>query len=137
MLVGLVLALVCSAAAQQIVSPSRGAPLRSQVLDALRPTAAKETGGPVIFVVKVLNVMGDWAYVEAEPKRPGGEAVDWRKTRFREAYAADAFSGLVLALLRNKGGRWTVSEHIVGPTDVAWIEWQRQYKLPEALFRER
>jgi hypothetical protein len=45
------------------------------------------------------------------------------------------FSGLVLALLRRQGGSWTVAEYVVGPTDVAWIEWAKKYKLPNDLFK--
>jgi hypothetical protein len=123
------------AAARPIISPPKGSPLRAEVLNALRPTIAKETGGPVIFVVHALNVMGEWAYAEGEPLRPNGQAVDWRKTKFREAFAADMFSGLVLALLRRQGGSWTVAEYVVGPTDVAWIEWAKKYKLPNDLFK--
>ncbi|MEJ2379127.1 MAG: hypothetical protein P8Y71_28285 [Pseudolabrys sp.] len=123
------------AAAQPVVSPARGAPLRAAVLDALRPTVERETGGKVIFVVHALNVMGAWAYADVEPRRPDGEKIDWRKTRFRRAFEADVFSGLVLALLRRKDGAWTVADYIVGPTDVYWYNWVTKYKLPEALFK--
>jgi hypothetical protein len=126
---------VAPAAAEAIVSPPKGAPLRSEVLNALRPTVEKETGGAVIFVVHALNVMGEWAYVDADPRRPNGDKVDWRKTKFRRAFEADMFSGLVLVLLRKQGGSWKVVETAMGPTDVAWIEWAKQYKLPDDLFK--
>ena len=124
-----------SAAAQAIVSPPKGTPLRAEVLNALRPAVEKETGGKVIFVVHTLNVMGEWAYVDADPRRPNSSKIDWRQTKFREAYDADAFSGLVLALLRKQDDNWKVAEIAIGPTDVAWIEWQKQRKLPEDLFK--
>jgi hypothetical protein len=123
------------AVAQPMVSPERGNPLRAEVLNAVRPTIEKETGGPVIFVVSVLNVKGGWAYAEVTPQRPGGASIDWRRTKFREAFEADAFSGLVLALLRKRDGAWILLDHFTGPTDVAWLEWVEKYKLPEALFR--
>jgi hypothetical protein len=121
-------------AAQAVVSPPKGSPLRTEVLNALRPTVQKETGGPVIFVVHTLNVMGEWAYVDAEPQRPNGDKVDWRKTKFREAYEADVFSGLILALLHKKAGAWSVIDYVVGPTDVYWYNWLSKYKLPKVLF---
>jgi hypothetical protein len=132
----LVSGLLCAgpAFAQAIVVPERGTALRGEVLNAVRPVVERETGGPVIFVVGTLNVMGDWAYVDADPQRPGGKPIDWRKTRFRRAYEADMFSGLVMALLRRKDGVWTVVDHVVGPTDVYWYNWLDKYKLPEALF---
>jgi len=124
-----------AAGAATIVSPQRGTPLRAEVLEGLRPAVEKETGGRVIFVVHALNVMGEWAYVSGEPRRPGGGKIDWRQTKFRRAYEADMFSGLVLALLRRQGGSWKVVELAIGPTDVAWIDWQKQHKLPEAFFK--
>jgi hypothetical protein len=126
---------VGTAAAQAVLSPPKGAPLRAEVLNALRPTVEKETGGRVLFAVHALNVMGVWAYVSCEPLRPNGEKVDWRKTKFRRDFEADMFSGLVLALLRKQGEGWKAVELAMGPTDVAWIEWQKKYKLPSDLFK--
>jgi hypothetical protein len=124
-----------TAIAQPVVSPPKGALLRAEVLNALRPAVEKETGGKLVFVVHALNVMGEWAYADVEPQQPNGDKVDWRKTRFRRDVEPDMFSGLVLALLRKQGGSWRVIEIAIGPTDVAWIEWQKQHKLPEALFK--
>ena len=89
----------------------------------------------MVFAVHALNVMGEWAYADVEPLRPNGNKVDWRKTKFRRDVEADMFSGLVLALLRKQGAGWKVAELAIGPTDVAWIEWAKKYKLPEALFK--
>jgi hypothetical protein len=89
-----------------------------------------------LFVVNTLHVMGPWAYVDARPERPNGQPVDWRQTRFREAYDHGAFSGLVLALLlRRQDGSWIAVGTFIGPTDVAWYDWVDTYKLPEAFFK--
>ena len=130
-------ALVCATATAQapVIPVERGMSLRAELLDALRPGIEKETGGPVQFVVSAINVMGAWAYVDAKPERPDGRPIDWRATKFREAYEADMFSGLVLALLRREGGQWKVVGTFIGPTDVAWYEWVEKYKLPEELFK--
>jgi hypothetical protein len=124
-----------AAQAQPVTTPGRGSILRADILAALRPSVEKETGGPVQFVITVMHVMDGWAYVDAKPQRPGGGAINWRATRHRQAYEADAFSGLVLALLRRQDGRWTVVDTFIGPTDVAWYEWVKKYKLPETFFQ--
>ena len=121
--------------AQQVTSPARGSAQRAEILNALRPSVESETGGPVQFVVGDINVMGDWAYVNAMPQRPGGGPIDWRATKYREPFEADAFSGVVLALLRRQSGRWSIAGLYVGPTDVAWYNWIEKFKLPEELFR--
>ena len=120
------------AAAQQ--TPPPGSPLRASVLDGLRPTVQREIGGPIEFVVSELRVRQDWAYVAAKPQRPGGVPIQWRATKFRDAWTNDAMSDLVLALLRSKGPRWHVVEYAIGPTDVIWGEWMKRPRLPRQLF---
>jgi hypothetical protein len=122
------------AAAQPVVSPPKGSTQRADILGALRPVIEKEVGGQIVFVVHALNVMGTWAYVSAEPRRPDGGSVDWRATKFRRDVEADMFSGLVLALLRRQKGSWNVAEYVIGPTDVSWVEWVEKYRIPEGLF---
>jgi hypothetical protein len=123
------------ALAQSVTSPARGSGQRAEILNALRPSIEVETGGLVQFVVGDINVMGDWAYVNALPQRPNGRPIDWRATKYREPFEADAFSGVVLALLRMQNGRWNVVGLYVGPTDVAWYNWIEKFNLPEELFR--
>jgi hypothetical protein len=69
-----------------------------------------------------------------QPQRPGGGAIDWRRTRHREAFESDTFGNTSFALLQRLNGRWVLQETAIGPTDVAWVEWQERYRLPETLF---
>lgn len=125
-----------AAHAQDIVSPSEGSALRSDILNALRPAIEREIGGHVSFVVHTLRVMDRWAYVSADPVRPDGHPIDWRTTKFRRDVEADMFSGLVLALLRRgDAGQWAVADYALGPTDVAWVDWIDEHKAPAALFK--
>jgi hypothetical protein len=115
----------------------RGSPLRAGVLEGLRPTVQAEIGGSVEFVVSELRVLQDWAYVAAKPQRPGGVPISWDATKFRDAWASDTMSELVLALLRAEGGGWRVVEYAIGPTDVVWEEWLKMHRLPRRLFADR
>jgi hypothetical protein len=121
--------------AQEIVSPGKGSALRSDILNALRPTIEREVGGRVSFVVHAINVMDRWAYVRADPVRPNGEPINWRNTKFRRAFDADMFSGIVEALLRGEAGHWSLAEFSLGATDVSWVEWVDKHKVPEVLFK--
>lgn len=118
----------------QVVTPQPGSPLRSAVLNGLRPVVEHELGGKVTFVVSQLRVLGNWAYVSAEPKRPGGAAIDWSATKFRKAWQADMMSSLVLGLLKREGDHWKVVEYAIGPTDVAWEGWIKPHGVPRRLF---
>ena len=122
------------AALAQVTTPQRGAPLRSAILDALRPVVERELGGKVEFVVSQMRVQGEWAYVSAQPQRPGGVAIDWRATKFRKAWDDDMMSDLVLALLRREGNGWKVVEYAIGPTDVAWEDWIKPHGVSRHLF---
>ena len=122
---------------QPVTSPARGTSQRSDILNALRPSIEHDVGEPVQFVIGAINVMSEWAYVDATPQRANGQPIDWRATKFRQAFEADMFSGVVLALLRQKAGQWETVAYVVGPTDVAWIEWAKTYNLPEKLFTAR
>ena len=66
------LAATISPAQAQIFQPKPGTPLRSEILDAVRPVFETETNGPIEFVVRRLNVLGDWAFGDVTLQRPGG-----------------------------------------------------------------
>ena len=102
------------------ITPPRGSALRAELMDALRPTVMTEIGGPIEFVVITLRVMHPWAYMYVRPQRPGGGAIDWSRTKFREDMRQGMMSDGTMALLRHDGARWNVVEYVIGPSDVAW-----------------
>ena len=115
----------------------RGTPERARLLDAARPTFESEIGGPIEFVVAVLNAYDGWAFGNVRVQRPGGQPVDWRQTKFAEDVAEGMFeTGSHFFLMRSERGAWTMVEYAIGPTDVAWDWWRQQLNLPEQLFRD-
>lgn len=123
-------------AAQKLEKPERGSALRTQLLDAARPVFERETGGPVEFVIKQLNVVDVWAFGNVSVQRPGGGAIDWSRTKFGQDEAEGMFEsgGHFFLLRRADSGEWMLVEYALGPTDVAWDWWRQQLNLPEALF---
>lgn len=131
--------LLCAAglpAAAQM-TPPRGSPLRAQLMDTLRPTVMAEIGGPIEFVVTDLRVMSPWAYAYVRPQRPGGTAIDWNRTKYRQDMAQGTMSDGVMALLRHDGARWQLVEYVIGPSDVAWDGWRQERRLPRQLFTDQ
>jgi hypothetical protein len=96
--------------------PAPNSPQRRAILDALRPTIARAMGGPVEFVVTTARVREGWALIVAEPQRPGGGRIDIRRVFPRDWDNMDGLT--VTAILRFRGGRWTLVEHGIGATDV-------------------
>jgi len=120
---------------QNAVEPPAGSPLRKAVLDTFRIPVQKELGGKVIFVVSWLKVAGRWAYLQVEPKRPGGKPIDYSKTKYREAYESQALDSTSLALLQKKGAKWKVIRYAIGPTDYPVEEWLKEIKgVPKSIF---
>ena len=100
--------------------PAPGSAQRAAILDALRPAVEAQLGTSVEFVVGRLEVERGWALVVADPRRRGGGDIDGR------AIYGDGFDNMdgltVSAILRFEGGRWTLSEHAIGATDVWYCD---------------
>jgi hypothetical protein len=135
-LVIVVLAAAILPALAQGFQPQPGTPLRSEILDAARPVFETETNGPVEFVVRRLNVLGEWAFGDVTLQRPGGHSIDWNATKYAADFAEGAFDpGGSFFLLRRSASGWDVIEFSTGPTDVVWDGWRTDHKLPTALFQ--
>lgn len=102
------------------------------VLGILTPIVSAEVGKPVSLRVNTANVRDEWAYIDAAVLNADGSAIDWSTTNFASAYANGAMDtgGGLHALLKNEGGVWVVLEHVIAPTDVAWIDWASRHGVP-------
>lgn len=108
------LALLVLSAATPPASP------RKAVLNALRPAVEKKLGPNVEFVVTLLRVENEWAFVIADPQRKGGKPIDGWKV-FGEDFGN--MDGLrVDAVLQKRNGRWVVADYAIGATDVWYCD---------------
>lgn len=69
-------------------------------------------------------------------KRADGGEVDWKRSPgYRDVVEDALFDGSgTAALLKKIKGRWTRAVYVVGPTDVPWVGWWKEYKAPRAIF---
>jgi hypothetical protein len=94
-----------------------GAADRKSILQALRAPVERQLGKPVEFVVSELRGKPGWAFIQAEPQRPGGRAIEGRAYFPRDW---DDMDGLTTtAILRKRAGRWRVEAMRIGALD-AW-----------------
>lgn len=103
-----------------------------QLLNVLTPIVAAEVGKPVSLRANTVNVRDECAYVDAAVLNGDGSPIDWTTTNLASRYengAMDTGGGLH-ALLKNEGGVWVVLEHVIAPTDVAWIDWAATHGVP-------
>ena len=95
-------------------APVRGSEQRRAILDALRPAVEAELG-PTEFVVDRIHVRRGWAFVLAQPQRPGGGPVDVPE-HLRDWAEIGGLE--VTAVLQVRYGRWNLVDHGIGATDV-------------------
>lgn len=123
-----------AAAQRRPHTPPPGSAERQALMDALRETVRRELGKPAIFQVRELRVLGEWAFADVSPRKPDGTPFDYRGTPMEEAWREGFVDDGMYAVLRRREGGWRVVRHAIGPTDVAWIPWEEELRLPRALF---
>ena len=116
-------------------TPERGSTERKAILDALRVPVEKQLKQPVIFKLDHLMVQSGWAFLLGQPQRPDGAQVDYSGTVYQDAVDAGAFDDGIVALLRNTNGKWRVTQYVIGATDVPYVDWDKKYRAPRAIFK--
>lgn len=107
---------------------------RKAILDAVRPAIEKDLKQKVVFIVRGLKTQQGFAFAQLEPQKPGGAPVDYSRTRYAEAIRAGAFDNGISALLRKEKKRWRLLRYSIGATDVPYVDWDREFRAPRALF---
>lgn len=124
-------------AQQHAMDVVRGDPDRRLLLDAIRPTLARLTDGPVHFGVHTLRRFGEFAFGVLQPRRPERQPIDWAETRYRDRMQDGNFrNGITFVLWRRLAGGWKVEEYALGVADAAWMGWRQRYGLPQAMFEQ-
>ncbi len=117
-------------------TPDRGSDERKILMDALRAPVEKKLRQEVIFKVGHLKVQDGWAFFIGKPERPDGTPVDYSKTVYKDAIAAGAFDDGIVALLHDVSGKWRVIQYVIGATDVPYVDWDKKYHAPKAIFEQ-
>lgn len=104
---------------------------RAAVLSPLRAPVSSALKIAVEFAVERARICGDWAFVVATPQKKGGGEPRWAGT-----VCAGDTSHLAGGLMRRNGTTWSLVEYALCPSDVAWSDWPKKFKAPEALFGE-
>lgn len=134
------LLVACTPPAQNAETPTEEpmaeAPTNADPLAAAAtPAIAADIGVPVSLAVTSSATDGDWGWLVAQPWTPEGAQLDWSQTRYAQRAAEGVLdgNGTTYVLLKRENGSWRVVEHVVGPTDVAWLEWPQRHGAPAAL----
>ncbi len=121
----------------ELHTPELGSPARKAIMDALRVPVEKKLKQQVVFKTDHLRVKDGWAFLIGKPQRPDGSPVDYRETVFQNAIDSGAFDDGIVALLHEVNGKWRVVQYVIGATDVPYVDWDKKYRVPSAIFEQR
>lgn len=124
------------AIAEPIRIPPPGSAERAALLDLIRPHVEKDFGAPVEFVVRALNISGNYAVALLNAQRPGGGRIDLDRTPMARKWPDMPIDCChAEAILQRVKGRWRVIDVKSGSTDVWYEDWCRR-RLPRGLCGE-
>ena len=110
-------------------------PAAAPLVAILTPAVSEEIGQPVSLQVTTARVQDQWGWVIAQPRSPSGGQVDWTQTKYASRAEAGDLDGdgTTYALLQQQRGVWVVRQFVIGPQDVAYMNWPERYGAPAAL----
>lgn len=80
-----------------------------------------------------MKVASGFAFVMAQPIHTNGKHIDWRKTKYAQAYKDGYFGQTALALLKKSGKTWRVLEYEFGGSDMPAVEWTQTHRAPRSI----
>lgn len=108
---------------------------RKALIDALKPALEKDLRLKPKLVVTHLWTKGGFAFFRGNVKDGKGKDIDFSKTVYRDELKGGMFDGdATFALLKKTNGKWKVLAFVIGPTDVAYACWWKEYKAPKDIF---
>ncbi len=117
--------------------PEKKSSEREQIMDVLRIPVEKELKQEIKFKVGSLKVVGDWAFMQGEPlNKVSGKRADLTGTKYGEDNWQD-FDNNIFALLKKKGGKWTIVERAMMCSDVCYDGWDKKHGAPKEIFDPR
>jgi hypothetical protein len=121
--------------AQKAYTPAKNSPERAEILAALRAPVSKDLKQPVSFLATNFKAQGNWAFVGGQARNAKGGKPNWKITEYQKRIDVDAFEDNLFALLKKSGGKWRVVTYMIGCTDVCYLNWDKEYKAPGAIFK--
>ena len=108
---------------------------RKEILEVLKQRLQPDLKLKPKLVVKELWTKNGFAYFIGQVKNENGKEIDFTKTVYKDEVEAGVFDGDgTNALLKKTGNKWKVLAFVIGPTDVPWGCWWKEFKAPKDIF---
>lgn len=132
----IVLIFAAAAFAQEVYTPEKGSVERAAILNVLRAPVEKELKQKIQFSIENLRVQGNWAFLGGAPQNTAGGEPNFRGTDYQGRIDVGAFDNNIFALFKKTGKKWKVVTYLIGCTDVCYLSWIDEYKVPKAVLGE-
>jgi len=110
------------------------APIHDAVITAANLRLSEQLGQTVAIQPEIFRSEGVWAFVYGPVRNLDGSAIDWSATNFAAAHAEGMMDGdLGVVLLNWTSDAWTVTESVIGATDVPQAGWPAAHGVSPAL----
>lgn len=108
---------------------------RKAILQAIKVAVKPDLKLVPKLVVRKLTVKGGFAFFQGSVKNETGGEIDFRKTAYKEYVESGIFDGDgTTVLLKKTAGGWKALTFTIGPTDVPWGCWWKEFKAPKEIF---
>jgi hypothetical protein len=108
---------------------------KKAALDALRVPVEKKLTIPIQFEVNDYITSGNFAFAFLTLKHKDGSKMDYKGTPYeRQFRLGGSISDNVFGLFKYENGVWKILTYSLGPTDVPYINWEKEYNAPKELF---
>ena len=124
---------------QPVLSLQPDDPTYRMLAELAAARARTALGKDVELDPEAVDRSGHWAFVRGRLRDAGGQSLSLEGTAFEEAAAAGAVSDMAAVLFRQdedsqgESTGWSVIDHAVLPTDVAWLDWPQKHGVPTRL----
>ncbi len=117
----------------QYTTPAAGTKLRAAILDTLRKPIEKDLGVKVKFRVDIMRLKEPWVFVGGLLLDQKNKEIDLLKTKLKKD--AEYMDGPSYYALLKRGAKntWKTTAFVIGPTDVAFDDWDTRYGCPRVI----
>lgn len=107
---------------------------RKEIIEVLKQKLKPDLKQKPKMVVEKMVLKNGFAFFMGRVKDSTGKDIDFRKTVYKEYVKEGIFDGDgTVALLKKIKSRWKVLTYVIGPTDVPWVCWWKEFNAPKEI----
>jgi len=120
---------------KQDLSKDIGSSDRKLILESVKEALQPNLRLKPKLIVEQLRLKNGFAFFSGPVKDEKGRDIDFRKTAYRQEIEEGILDGdNAVVLLKKTAKGWKVLDFVIGPPDLAWGCWWKEFKAPKDIF---